>query len=180
MPYPKGLYKGKWKRPDLSEYNRKRVNPLPMLGKKHSQETKEKQSKAKIGKPNLKLRGRKFSLESRKKMSLSRTGKKRLSPRFGELAPGWKGGLTKAGRSERLSTRYVSFRRSVLLRDCYTCVRCGDAAIQLHVHHIKSFSKNPEMRYDVNNAETLCIPCHEKEHPGIYLRMHSGRTHGPT
>jgi 5-methylcytosine-specific restriction endonuclease McrA len=43
------------------------------------------------------------------------------------------------------------------------CVECGSVD-ELHAHHVKSFIKHPELRYDVNNGITLCRICHNLHH----------------
>lgn len=58
-----------------------------------------------------------------------------------------------------------NFRRAVRLRDKDTCQSCGlSSAAGLCVHHIKSWSKHPELRYEVSNGLTLCRNCHIKIH----------------
>jgi 5-methylcytosine-specific restriction endonuclease McrA len=32
----------------------------------------------------------------------------------------------------------------------------------LQADHIKPFAHHPELRFDVNNGRTLCVPCHRK------------------
>ena len=59
---------------------------------------------------------------------------------------------------------YIKWRISVLNRDNYTCLNCGkhgDDTV-LHVHHIKRYADNEELRTDVNNGITLCYECHKK------------------
>lgn len=56
----------------------------------------------------------------------------------------------------------VAWASLVKLRD-KKCVKCG-SVYKLHAHHIKPFKNNPELRYDVNNGETLCSYCHIEHH----------------
>lgn len=56
------------------------------------------------------------------------------------------------------------FRKQVLKRDEYTCQMCGRKENtgfgRLEVHHIKSWHKYPELRWEVSNGITLCHKCH--------------------
>lgn len=53
------------------------------------------------------------------------------------------------------------FRSDIFERDNWTCQTCGIRGIYLEVHHIKSWAKFPELRYDLKNAVTLCLECHK-------------------
>lgn len=66
-------------------------------------------------------------------------------------------------RGWRESPEYLAWKMAVHERDGYKCVLCGAEDI-LHAHHIKPGSKYAELRYDVDNGETLCAECHRKEH----------------
>lgn len=44
------------------------------------------------------------------------------------------------------------------------CVRCGSYD-NVHAHHIKPWKDFPELRFDNNNGEVLCVRCHIEEHP---------------
>lgn len=58
---------------------------------------------------------------------------------------------------------YIAWRTACLKRDCYKCVVCGRGRpAPLQVDHIHSYSKYPEKRYDIENGQTLCIPCHKR------------------
>ena len=45
------------------------------------------------------------------------------------------------------------------------CECCG-TKITLHCHHLKSFAKHPELRFDPENSEVLCPKCHYSRHNG--------------
>lgn len=53
--------------------------------------------------------------------------------------------------------------RLVIARDGYCCRRCGatkTAPKSLHVHHIRPWAGNDALRFDQENAVTLCRGCH--------------------
>jgi hypothetical protein len=94
--------------------------------------------------------------------------KKYCQERKGEKSPNWKGGITPINTKIRNSKEYASWRLAVFERDNYECKKCNSrskkrAPIYLEAHHIKSFSKYTELRFDVNNGITLCSKCHKKE-----------------
>jgi 5-methylcytosine-specific restriction endonuclease McrA len=93
-------------------------------------------SKAKKGKPNMKLRG--------------------------ELNPRWKGGITSKNHKIRTSIEYKNWRVSVFERDDFTCVECKKRGYLLQADHIKPFALYPDLRFDLNNGRTLCVDCHRK------------------
>ncbi len=86
----------------------------------------------------------------------------------GELSYNWKGGISKINKSERqnlmLQNEYKFWRKAVFNRDNYTCIKCGLRGINLNAHHIKTWTKYPELRYNINNGISLCKDCHIKEH----------------
>jgi len=60
-----------------------------------------------------------------------------------------------------------TFVKSVMERDGFRCRRCGapkGKPKSLHVHHIKPWAGNPELRFDAGNAVTLCRSCHSWVH----------------
>ena len=76
--------------------------------------------------------------------------------------------LDKANKSywnyeDRRSSKYKNWKKQVLTRDNYICQRC-DSKENLVVHHIKKFSENKQLRFDVNNGITLCQKCHKEVH----------------
>lgn len=59
------------------------------------------------------------------------------------------------------------FLRAVYKRDGYCCRRCGAPKTtpkSIHAHHIKPWAGNPALRFDLDNAVTLCRPCHSWVH----------------
>ena len=82
--------------------------------------------------------------------------------RCGELAGGWKGGVTKEHDLIRRGLEYKRWRTSVFERDNYTCVNCGVRGGKLQADHIKPFSIYKELRFDINNGRTLCFKCHKE------------------
>ena len=126
-----------------------------MTGKQLSVETKEKISRSNKGKnageKNYAF-GRVFSEETRLKMSKAHQGEK---------CHLWKGGISPENKIIRSTYEYDHWRRLVFERDKYTCQKCNKSGVYLHAHHLKSFAEYPELRFDINNGETLCKDCHE-------------------
>jgi hypothetical protein len=74
-----------------------------------------------------------------------------------------------APERQRLYVRAIgrAFLKRIYERDGYQCVRCGapkKGRRSLHVHHIKPWAGNPELRFDESNAITLCRRCHHWVH----------------
>ncbi|MFK4315493.1 HNH endonuclease [Bacillus mycoides] len=79
------------------------------------------------------------------------------------------------------SGEWKSIREQVKKRDNYECQECkrnghvrvdtneySESAkrkkIQLVVHHIKELEYYPELALEIDNLETVCVDCHNKEH----------------
>lgn len=60
----------------------------------------------------------------------------------------------------RTSKKYAEWRKAVFKRDNYTCQECGIVGGTLNADHIKRFADYPELRLNVDNGRTLCVPCH--------------------
>ena len=156
----------------------KGVSTAWLTGRKLSEETKKKLSEGSKGEKHWNWKGdypvcpvcdkklstRKYGFcrqhsrteELREKISKANKGKL-----VGEKNHLWKGGITPLNRKIRTSTEYKEWRTAVFKRDNYTCVLCGDnTSGNLNADHIKRFSDYPELRLEVSNGRTLCIPCH--------------------
>lgn len=72
----------------------------------------------------------------------------------------WRGGITKENDKIRRSFAYKDWRRRVFERDDYTCQGCGVRGGKLNADHIRSFAWFPELRFELSNGRTLCVPCH--------------------
>ncbi len=127
----------------------------------HTEETKEKLRQAAI---------RQFSNPEMHKL-FSDIAKQRLSipennPMFGKhltgsAAPNWKGGVSSLETKIRNQIESKLWRQAVYARDNFTCQKCGERGGRLNAHHIKGFAKYPELRFAIDNGETLCSKCHK-------------------
>lgn len=76
----------------------------------------------------------------------------------------YKGGISSKNKTIRNGLEIKDWRKKVFERDCYTCRHCGIRGGTLHAHHIKSFAKFKNLRFDVSNGLTLCRNCHHNVH----------------
>ena len=146
-------------REKIGNANRKRII---------SEETRRKISASLKGKN----KGRNPSLETREKMSISAKNRPQISietrrklseANKGEKSYRWKGGITPINQKIRNSIEYKLWRSEVYKRDNYTCVICKNKESgNLNADHIKPFAYFPELRLELSNGRTLCIPCHRK------------------
>lgn len=133
--------------------------------------------------------GRTHTDSSRNKQSLAKKGKlhslkqriRKSAVRQGISVDEWKGFVSSPNRLARATLEYKNWREAVYARDDYTCQMCGKRGGRLHPHHIKTFAKYPELRFDVNNGVTLCAePCHKKtigheeEYEHLFFRQSLG------
>lgn len=92
-----------------------------------------------------------------------------------ENNPNWRGGITKENQQIRASKEYINWRNSVFARDLYKCQECGaiskkGESVILHAHHIIPFSINKDLRFEINNGQTLCSKCHYKKPKGNEIK----------
>ena len=96
---------------------------------------------------------------------IKQTLKRDLKSRgIGKYHWNWKGGKSNINHSIRNSISMKDWRISVFTRDKYTCQHCKKKGGTLNAHHIKSFARFPELRFDIDNGITLCKQCHINEH----------------
>ncbi len=81
----------------------------------------------------------------------------------GDKNPNWRGNAVGKYSRDRQSYAAKEWATKVKQRDGYKCVECGSQG-PLHSHHIVSWRRSVELRYEVSNGLTLCIPCHQKAH----------------
>ena len=118
-------------------------------GYKHSEKTKEK-----IGTAHL---GKKYPYKARRK-GIKRNFARRPNA-SGENHYKWLGGYSK---SQHKGTEYNIWRMAVYTRDNFKCkISNEDCEGKIEAHHILSFTKYHELRYEINNGITLC----RKHHP---------------
>jgi 5-methylcytosine-specific restriction endonuclease McrA len=161
----------------------------PFFGRHHSEEAKIKISEF--------AKGRHFTEEHKRKLSEVQKGRKGLNlgiPRSeetkrriskglkGSKNPHWKGGISPIVELIRGSSKSKQWRTDCLIRDKFTCRKCGYKGENLEVHHRKSFYKflveiknylplfdlyEGAMLYiplwDISNGITLCKKCHKNK-----------------
>ena len=86
--------------------------------------------------------------------------KKRSEEKMGDKNPMWGGGISSEDSKLRRTIEYRLWREAVYARDNWTCQKCGKQGVRLNAHHIKSFADYPELRFAIDNGQTLCLKCH--------------------
>ena len=92
------------------------------------------------------------------------TYNKYRTPLTGSMNPNWRGGKCNPQTLARSTAQYEAWRKAVFERDDFTCCKCGDFGGKLEAHHILSFSKYKDYRFDLTNGVTLCKQCHNRFH----------------
>lgn len=77
----------------------------------------------------------------------------------------WKGGISSINKTIRRqimeTLKYKMWRRKVFKRDNYTCVKCQKKGLKIVADHIKRWNEYPELRFKINNGQTLCLECNK-------------------
>ena len=89
--------------------------------------------------------------------------------RTGDKASNWQGGVDLENKRIRKSPEYDVWRKEIYKRDNWSCSMCDKKCRQKDIiaHHIKPFSQYPDLRFDIDNGQTLCRSCHKKVHSEI-------------
>lgn len=144
-------------------------------GHKHSVETKIKIGHA----SSIFLRGKKLSQSHKDNISKSRLGSKNQN--FGkpmsdnakrilsEIHKGsrnhnWKGGISTENNTIRNSQEMRLWRKSVFIRDNFTCQKYKTKGGELESHHINNFADFPELRFAIDNGITFSKKAHDEFH----------------
>lgn len=102
-----------------------------------------------------------IALKGRKLSSTRMANHLAASPR-GERHWNWQGGKTPKHKAFRRSHEYMMWRRHVFERDDYTCQGCRKRGVKLQADHELPFALYPDLRLEILNGRTLCLPCHKK------------------
>lgn len=154
------------------------------LGKKHTEEAKEKMSEIRKKNPNRYWLGKKrptLSQETKEKISFSLKGhiisqdtKEKISlgnigKNLGEKSPRYimdrtQLKTTSEANQARKSFAYSKWRKEVWKRDNFKCkIANKECKGRIEAHHILGFTAYPELRYEINNGITLCLAHHPRK-----------------
>lgn len=154
------------------------INCNKKLGCKNycSMECQHKANSIKMSGKNHPMSGKKHSDKAIDKMRLARVGKY-----IGKDSPRWKGGVTTKNTKERRSLKTKQFTQNILKRDDFICqvcrlkshdkypniklfrkYKCVGKDVKVIVDHIMPWGFYPELRHNIENARTLCKPCHQE------------------
>lgn len=77
----------------------------------------------------------------------------------GKKNPNWNGGVSTEYMLERAGKQAVLWREAIFKRDNYSCLQCGETG-RVEADHIKPWKLYPELRYALDNGQTLCRKHH--------------------
>ncbi len=145
--------------------------------KPYTEETRQKLSKANLGKILSDETKEKIGIAGRGRVPwnkgkecgpLSREHRRKIGEsQSGENCHFWKGGITPENKKIRGSPEMAIWRNFVFERDDYQCQECLKWGGELRAHHCKSFADYPRLRFQTWNGLTLCKVCHQNYHGGI-------------
>jgi len=107
---------------------------------------------------------RKTMAEIRQRKHWGLSGKQNgMYGKTGKKNPNWDGGHSPERQSQYARSAWKELAKSILKRDNYKCQKCG-VKNKLVVHHIKKWSRYPDLRFTSSNLETVCKKCHKLLH----------------
>jgi len=89
--------------------------------------------------------------------------KKCMNLAKGEQHINYKGLMSRGEQTKRNWKEYKDFKKSVHIRDKGQCL-CCDSKTKLDAHHLIPWSYDPLLRFNIENAITLCRSCHRELH----------------
>lgn len=100
--------------------------------------------------------------------------------RVGDKNSNWRGGTTTKSDLGRSTKKYNDWRKSVYVKDWYTCQCCGRSkGIVKHAHHILNYTSNEELRTELSNGITLCKECHYSNIKGSFHNIYGTQNNTP-
>lgn len=121
---------------------------------------------------NHRQKPRVFTEEHRRRIRLSH----RQMAQWGSNNPNFNDYRTQESLRLRRTGLYKEWKKKSLQLRGWKCQRCGvkygetckhcGHKTYLHVHHIKSFTDFPSLRFEPKNSEVLCPTCHHFRHSG--------------
>lgn len=63
----------------------------------------------------------------------------------------------------RQCKKYKEWAKAVKTRDGFICVICRSTK-NLHAHHVIPWNERVDLRFNIENGQTLCCSCHTKSH----------------
>jgi 5-methylcytosine-specific restriction endonuclease McrA len=118
------------------------------------EETKVKLRNCNLGKPSP-TKGKTLSIETRKKLSCHNRG---IS--INEF----KDFTTPLNELERVKIKKSSLRQECFKKNNFTCQKCKIKGLKLNAHHINSFHRFIDLRFELSNLACLCADCHNMFH----------------
>lgn len=140
---------------------------MSTTGYKHTEESRKKISLSRIGKPTTLGTKRPHMTGENNPSNRPEVKKKISESKMGSKNPNWKGGISPENIIIRNSAQARLWRKAVFARDNYSCQDCGlrngnGKNVILNADHIKPFALFPELRFAIDNGQTLCFDCHKK------------------
>lgn len=147
-----------WRKSGAAERSSFKALNKSRAGTPLSEEHKAKIASANKGKSGLWMKGRAMPEKTRRKISDYWSANRETHNHYRD-GKGHERSSARTAAMQRLD--YRLWREAVFARDNHSCVMCGTRGGRLHANHIRAWAVRPDLRYVVDNGETLCVPCHK-------------------